>query len=200
MAKFDIFNEDTWQPEAVSIETAIRNKALGAIGQMVHQLRMLKTKLEDLNKLSNNEAYQIAENIRLRCPDVYKLMDIKVVHSGGKIAEALQNVNKVLEFWKDTESRAANWRSLLPILQQLKPYLDTSNRWDYEKVFQELIDTTVTGNAAWDLHLVIAKQVTEYRKRYEAALSSSVPAAEDSAPESYEYSDDDYEADDEDTE
>ena len=154
--KFDIFNERTWAPETVNVEKLIRNKALGSIGQMVCQLRFLKAKLEKHNHIDTNEELQIASRLK---PDTYRIMQIEIIHSGGQIADTLQNINKVLDFWKDTSARELNWRGILPTLTQIKPYLDGNN---YK----------VTGNAAWEAYLGMAltnlrnnKTIETLRKR-----------------------------------
>lgn len=160
--KFDIFNENTWLPEAVNIEKQIRNKALGSIGQMVYQLRQLKEKLEKHNHMDTNEELQIASRLK---PDTYRIMQIEIIHSGGQIANTLQNINKVLDFWKDTSARELNWRGILPTLTQIKPYLD-GNNYD-EDLYRELVTTKVTGNAAWEAYLGMALDNIRNRKTIE---------------------------------
>lgn len=158
--KFDIFNESTWQPEAVSIEKAISNKALGSIGQMVYKLRLLKEKLEQNNKLEDNSDYQIAENLRITQPSAHRLMRVQVIHSGNEIADTLQAINQVLTFWSDKDAREHGWRSLLPFLQKLKPYVDDNNYSDDK--YKALISTKISGNAAWDVYLAAEHKAKMY--------------------------------------
>ena len=42
MAKFNLFNKSTWVSNAIDPGKELTNKALGAMGQRIHELRLLK--------------------------------------------------------------------------------------------------------------------------------------------------------------
>lgn len=196
--KFDLFNESTWLHHThQQIEDIITNKALGAIGQKIHEMRMLRERLtsgiKDLIKSKEeSDAYIIASELMKSNPEAAKLMGVEIVYDKIEVANIIQIIDKTLEFWKDTEARRYRWRELLPDLKQLEPYLPSKHAVSYyghdmQKSLAALAGPKVTGNKAWECYLN-----AERDRRYFHAQYKAVKDKLDEPPESDEIPDSDY--------
>lgn len=191
--KFNLFDESTWATATqLEIEDRITNKALGAIGQKIHEMRQLRetltSKIRELIKSKEeSEAYVIASELMKSDPEAAKLMDVEIVYDKIEVANIIQIIDKTLEFWKDTEVRRYKWRELLPDLKKLEPYLPNKNGFfgPYENL-ESLAGPKVTGNKAWECYLGAESRFRYYHKQYKAAQEKlDEPPESEDCPDSY---------------
>jgi hypothetical protein len=197
--KFDIFNESTWTAATqLEIEDRITNKALGAIGQKIHEMRMLRERLtsgirELIKSKEESEAYIIASELLQSNPEAAKEMNVEISYDKVEVKNIIQIIDKTLEFWKDTEARRYRWRELLPELKQLEPYLPSKNgafsyyHRDMQESLAALAGPKVTGNKAWECYLNAETARRYFHAKYKAAQDKL-----DEPPESEEIPDSDY--------
>jgi hypothetical protein len=215
--KFNIFDQTTWQaaqPSLKVVEEQITNKALGAIGQKIYELRQLKEKIEIVFKTGrpSTDSYRIATELLDHSSAAAKQMQIEIIYTHVECARVIDNINKVLEAWKDNEARKHSWRNLIPLLKELEPYLTGSGRPHFynrsidEKV-KELIEVKVKGNEAWEVYLASERRAASYKEKFETLqkvinsndleyLKSVAYGDEEDSPESHDDDDDDDDADD----
>lgn len=165
MAKFDLFNPTTWHAAPVDVEALITNKAVGAIGQKVNELRELKERLLRANKQQKNSDYDIVTALKNSNPDAYECMGIRIAYPADAIGTLMTDIDFILNAWnrKRQDERRQIWRSLVPVFERIKPYLD-GNRGDYydrrqgQEALEAVCTIKVEGNPAWDVYLAEVKR------------------------------------------
>lgn len=177
--KFNLFDESTWRPSVVvDAEKAIANKAMGAIGQTVSELRFLKQKLQEDLQLSDDDDYVIARQLKNENPEAFALMQVEIQHSDGQVAEIIKDIDFILDSWADKEGRESNWKNLLPALKRLQPYLNTRNNYlHHPHNINEVRQITVKGNAAWTVFLATRKREEMWRANHKQRMLSSITNA-----------------------
>lgn len=186
MAKFDLFNEKTWAPEMLDMERQITNRALGHIGQMLSSLMVAKEKL--LEASFETEEYLIAQELQKKNPTAYAMMGITICYPDKAHADTLSSIDEVFSFWgKGVEHRQSFWRSLIPTLKKLQPYLEKSTAWDRNPIDSEVnkIKIEVKGNAAWDEYLAVKKQIKYLSAAYSKLSESTRVNVEDGEDEDF---------------
>jgi hypothetical protein len=194
MATFNIFDKSTWAPEVPKdINQIITNRALGAIGQKIGELRTLEDNLKKHHVAPvDNVEYTFAKELLDHSPEIAKIMEVRVHYPDDAIAHALNDIAFIMERWSDVSRRRSSWQELIPVFTRLKPFLDTDV---YTPPLETRLQIKVSGNAAWDLYLRKSKhlQVAEdnlnlYRKeRHE--IAKRLKEEDDSEPDSDRYDD-----------
>lgn len=159
MSKFNLFDESTWRTAVVvDIEKSITNKAVGAIGQIVHELRKIKQTLTTAPKY-DQEDYVIARALKDINPEAYNIMQIEIIYSDEKVSDIIRDIDFIIDSWQDKEWRESNWKQLLPALNRLAPFLQKPQygRSHYSPL-TKLVNITVKGNAAWVAYRDIEKR------------------------------------------
>jgi len=168
MAKFDVFNSSTWVLEEQSLEEKLANKAQGAIGQKLNELRALKEKIEKLLKnKEKSEDWQIASELLDTNKAAFDIMQISFEFPDKKIGMIFTIIAKIEEIWKDQIGRKYQWRKVVELMAPLQPYLeDKSYYHTAEAALQFITSVQVSGNSAWEAYLSVAKDEKKYRKEY----------------------------------
>ena len=179
MTKFNIYDETTWAHSILfDLEGAIKNKAMGAIGQKIGIIREVKDKIENYLASSDafdnkdNDRYIIARHLMSHNMEAAIVMDIAIHYKNQKIATLMNNIDTVLTFWKDTVSREINWKLILPYLKELKPFIDESNSFDIDESLKTYCAPVVTGNEAWEEYYLAKKFSNYYEKLYKNVAKS----------------------------
>lgn len=206
MAKFDVFNSHTWDdvPVLTPRETLIANRAVGAIGQKIHELKDIYRILDGVSQKESSPDYVIAERLRLSNPEAYKIMDVGLEYSSAKVFHHRAIINSIFQIWGTPigfhhrsssdeiasmpSTRASNWRRVALLLNDIKDVYD-----EYHKNPRNFLDkmngvssVKVSGNAAWKVYLSSALD----NKKLSSSLSDAKKRAGDD--------DSDYSIDDED--
>ena len=171
--KFDVFNKDTWIAEKYIDPTeVINNKAVGHIGQMIRPIRELKETLIKKSELDKQTEYQIAIDLENLNPAAFKLMNINYIFPENKINPILCAIDIVLSFWAVKDNREeGGWRTILPQLEILKPYIKESSKFfDSNVPVEELSKIEVHGNAAWEAYKSAMVDLGTYQKSYKESL------------------------------
>lgn len=167
--KFDIFDKSSWTTTPLeNPEKKLLDKALGAIGQKIHELKLLQEKIRKKVSLEDQIDYQIAINVAENNFEAAKQMEIKIEFPDVQIANVIDKVNWIIEAWKDKNNRASRWQELANKLQELQPYLDKDMRPyidDHAKYTNNLLSVKVHGNEAWHIYLEARKCEIELRER-----------------------------------
>lgn len=186
---FDLFNESTWHSvvSVADLEKRIRNKALGHIGQMISEIRSLRAALQQGTDLASNVDFAAAEYVRNFSPAAFEQMQIQIIYPNDDMANLIRTIDEVLDFWKDKKVREYNWKSILPKLKDLKPYLKDKGQFAlYDRSAENLrtlINVKVKGNEAWNLYIKTYRDEQYFRK------TCNDKALLDEGPESEDYDD-----------
>lgn len=186
MSKFNLYDQNTWETSINDMATKIRNKAIGSIGQKISLVRELQGKIKNLINGDQGEDtdFAIAEHLRLNNPAAYQQMKIEIELPHDEVKRILDLTSDILNAWKDTEGRGGIWKSLIPKLQELEPFFESSC-WDRlagERKVNELVSVKVSGNEAWQCYIGIAKNLSGALK--------TIAQYEDDDPRSCDYDDD----------
>lgn len=196
---FNLFDESTWS-DAVSkqdLQTKIKNKALGHMGQFISEIRYLKEQISKEADLSSNIEYVIAEGLRTNNAVAFEQMEIRIIYPNDNISALLKTIDEVLDFWRDKELRERKWKSILPKFKELKPYLKDRRTYGlYDRSAENiktLANIKVEGNEAWKLYIGSYKNYQYWHKAW-SELSEKVrklsPEIDvDDSPESEDYDD-----------
>ena len=168
--KFDIFDERTWELPQEDPYIKIRNKALGAMGQKISQLRLLKNALHDQHKFG--KTYEYAERLKAANPAAYQIMQVSYVFPDAEIADLMKTIDSILDAWSDVKSREENWKSIIPYFKKLQPFLD-NNYYTMKSTVDKILEVKVVGNAAWDVYLSECKSDDYWHGRCQEFLQRS---------------------------
>lgn len=178
---FDIYNQATWDPNymVASGQEVLKNKAMGAIGNMIGDIKELKVRLE--SQVQETKEYNIAQQLMKNNFELYFMMNISYEYPNEKFAETLGAVNAILEMWKNVQNRHASWREIAAKINELKEFMPDKKRGGYFYTSNEHIKNAerlntikVCGNVVWTNYLRQEERVTfwrdkaeEYRKQYD---------------------------------
>lgn len=163
MGKFNIFNESTWTPvlKEENIEATITRKALGSIGQLVGEMRLVKSKLQMFHEKEKEADFLIAQDLFNENPEAFKLMEVVIKYPDNLIGDVLRDIDFITTVWANKTEREKNWRGLLPAIKRLEPYLHNSNPTMYYD-----FKTEISGNAAWDVYCASQTRLAIVRKKF----------------------------------
>jgi hypothetical protein len=150
--KFDIYNKDTW--EDVPVVSKVDNRAVGAIGQKIGELRSLREKLIGSNCDKSNLDYKLATELNDR---VHEQMNIKIIYADDAYHTALKDIDYILNAWTNVNERSYSWRNLISYFERLKPFLESKN-------VKSLLEIIVKGNDAWEVYVDVEKDAIRLRE------------------------------------
>lgn len=186
MAKFDLFNEYTWDIEIQDREKLLRNKAMGQLGSTMGDIRILRDTIEAEQLKSNekNEDFRLALALQKSNPEAFKLMAVNIVYPDAEIAEILRLIDLVMEFWIDKDNRDAQWRHIVKLLQPLKPFLEKDRSYysnnNRQKAIDGLVSVKVIGNAAWEVYKTAESRSSYWYAKYNEIKPATVYESDDS--------------------
>lgn len=174
--KFDLFDESTWVIDQSYLERELSNKALGQIGSLIGEIRTLKESLSKTVDPTTVDEYNIAEALKNRNPEAFRIMEISYEMPDFEIKTLLMKIDFVLNVWKSVEARHTTWKTILFDLKYIVPYLTShvsNNNPQYVSRTGKTITLTVHGNEAWKAYLAsqvtvgyLGKRTDEYREMY----------------------------------
>lgn len=177
MAKFDLFNKNTWAQSVADEETIIKNKALGSMGQKIPIIRLLREDLANL-KTTDFVEYNFAQDLFHHNREAFDIMEITWEYPKDRISKTIQIIDKILTYWKDQDLREAEWKNIIPLFQELEPYIKDTNRL---KSTTELTKIKVSGNKAWEAYIEKAISNKYWQEEHEELrnIVDSLPVDED---------------------
>lgn len=127
------------------------------MSQYIHVIKELRS---TVLKSLNTEEYDIAESLRHKNQEAYKLMQITYQYPDDNIKHIISCIDNILELWKDVHSRNSNYKDVGKYLLQLKPYIIVGKQ-KYSYLLEEevkdninkLTSISVSGNAVWEVYL-----------------------------------------------
>lgn len=187
--KFDIYNRQTWNDtEVVDAETRLANRAVGAMGQKIPELRKLKVKLEE-KVCKTNKAYDVATSLEINNPKAFKLMEVKYTYPDQ--TRMITAINTILNYWSKSDTqltKQAGWRHMVSYFDVLKPLLTaTDHQSKTDRLVEDYSTTKVSGNAAWDAFLTVRVSLDEFM----SSAQKRIVRYDDEEPESDNGQDDD---------
>jgi len=200
--KFNLFDESTWQNNKKNVDPEIqmRNKVLGHMGNAMRDVHDLRRKIEKLDQL-DSEDYKISEVLRSRNFEAYKLMEVSVEFADANIKYILEQIDTLIKFWGDKDSREHTYKQHLNLFRNLAPYLkdDYSFGSSYsirDANITNLATVKVKGNAAWKVYLEAAKSRNYYIDKYSSLQDENEklkaqlnPEEDEDCPSSRDYCD-----------
>jgi hypothetical protein len=169
--KFDIFDDSTWKLDVIDQERVLTNKAIGSIGQLIGEIKELKSKIEKAIYANDNKEFSIAKQLKAKYPDAYTQMAIECAYPDNETKNMIDLIDQVLSFWKDVQGREQNWRSMAPSLEKLKPFLKEDYYNNVAKNIDNLASIKVIGNDAWKAYLDMATSLNIMRNDYNLICS-----------------------------
>lgn len=186
MAKFNLFDEHTWDIELEDREKLLRNKALGQLGQLISEIRALRDTIEEshVDAQQDNDELKLALTLQKSNSVAFKLMGVSITYPDLEIAEVTRLINQILEFWSDKETREANWRHAVNLVKPLKPYLDKGYVYFYKDARKEAVNNLtsvkVVGNAAWEVYKTAESRSSYWYAKYNEIKPATVYESDDS--------------------
>jgi hypothetical protein len=186
VAKFDLFNEHTWEIEIQDREKLLRNKAMGHLGTTMGDVRALRDTIEaeQIKSSENNEDLRLALALQKSNPEAFKIMAVNIIYPDAEITEILRLIDQVMVFWNDKDTRDANWRHIVKLIQPLKPYLERDRTYygrdNHRQNIDGLVSVKVVGNVAWEVYKTAESRSSYWYAKYESIKPATVYESDDS--------------------
>lgn len=180
MAKFDLFNTDSWAHIVSSNQQTIKDKVMGTLGNKIGDLRDLRKKITtefEKNEAINNVEYDTALTLT---EEESNLMNVNIYYPDDEVNKVLESCDKILKIWENKSKTAFNVIPLIDELKIIQPYMN-GNRWHYimSEKFKNLNNLTkikVTGNSLWIKFIEAKQRAVYWQNKHDELLTNTLEA------------------------
>lgn len=192
MAKFDLFNVDSWYMTKTIAN--MQNIVMGAMGNKIGEIKLLKTKLQrciETPIAANSAAYDLALTLT---DEETSLLNVQIHYPTDDIFQAIKACDDILMLWNKNKGHREmiKIKELVPLLKAIEPYMKECGGFFGRP--GNLTKITITGNSIWDRMMRDKEMAVYWHKAYQEAIKK---LEEYEPPKSEDYSDYDPDLNDE---
>lgn len=170
MAKFDLFNVDSWY--STKTIANMQNSVMGAMGNKIGEIKSLKSKLErciETPIAANSTAYDLALTLT---DEETSLLNVQIHYPTDEIFQAIKACDDILMLWNKNKGHREmiKIKELVPLLKAIEPYMKEYSDFYGRTGFENLTKITITGNSIWDRMMRDKERAVYWHNAYQEVI------------------------------